>query len=118
MRMVQMVTVNELMPKLLAVANADVQPLTEKLQSELDTGLQFLEEQLNHQNYFGGDTLNLADIVTGATIPLLYRLGIALNVKNNFVFYCLLFVVCYLLFVLRCSMEGLYMICRSITNDQ
>jgi hypothetical protein len=23
-----------------------------------------------------------------------------------------------LLFVLRCSMEGLYMICRSITNDQ
>jgi len=77
MRMVQMVTTNEVMPKLPIVANAEIQQLTEKSQSELNTGLQFLEEQLGNQNYFGGDTINLADIVVGATVPLLFRLGIS-----------------------------------------
>lgn len=77
MRMVQMVTTNELMPKFPSVANAEVQPLTDKLKRELNTGLQFLEDQLGNNNYFGGDTLNLADIVVGATVPLLFRLGIA-----------------------------------------
>ncbi|MFB6277370.1 MAG: glutathione S-transferase family protein [Halothece sp.] len=77
MRMVQMVTTNELMPKLPSVANLEVQPLTDKLRNELTTGLQFLEDQLGEKNYFGGDHLNLADVVVGATVPLLFRLGIA-----------------------------------------
>lgn len=77
MRMVQMVTTNELMPKLPPVANVEIQPLTDKLRNELSTGLQFLEDQLGNNNYFGGDNLNLADIVVGATVPLLFRLGIA-----------------------------------------
>ena len=78
MRMVQMVTVNELMPKLLQVANTEIVPLTEKLRTELDTVLQFLEVQLEKDLYFGGSKLNLADIVVGATVPLFSRLGISL----------------------------------------
>ncbi|NBD15068.1 MAG: glutathione S-transferase family protein [Cyanobacteria bacterium] len=77
MRMVQMVTTNEVMPKLPLVANAEVQPLTTEQETDLNTGLGFLEAQLAQNNYFGGDTLNLADIVVGATVPLLFRLGIA-----------------------------------------
>jgi len=79
MRMVQMVTTNELMPKLPLVANAEVQPLTTEQETDLNTGLGFLEAQLAENNYFGGDTLNLADIVVGATVPLLFRLGVAAN---------------------------------------
>lgn len=77
MRMVQMVTTNEVMPKLPLVANAEVQPLTTEQETDLNTGLGFLEAQLAQNNYFGGDTLNLADIVVGATVPLLFRLGVA-----------------------------------------
>jgi glutathione S-transferase len=77
MRMVQMVTTNELMPKLPLVANAEVQPLTTEQETDLNTGLGFLEAQLTENHYFGGDTLNLADIVVGATVPLLFRLGVA-----------------------------------------
>ncbi|MDR9402842.1 MAG: glutathione S-transferase family protein [Halothece sp. Uz-M2-17] len=77
MKMIQMVTSNELMPKLPLVANAEVQPLTTKVESDLNTGLTFLEEQLGDKNYFGDTALNLADIVVGATIPLFFRLGIA-----------------------------------------
>jgi len=75
MKMVQMATANELMPKLPLVANAEVQMLTPKLETELNTGLAFLEKQLGKKPYFGGTAINLADIVAGATVPLLFRLG-------------------------------------------
>lgn len=78
MRMVQLVVTNELLPKLVRVVNAEHQPLSEKITAHLETCLSFLEQQLNGQDYFGGNTLNLADIVAGSTVPLFSRLGVSL----------------------------------------
>ncbi len=87
MRMVQMVVTNELVPKLVAVANAEHQPLSVEVNRHLETCFQFLEEQLGDGDYFGDDgaasakenRLNLADILTGATVPLFSRLGLSLQ---------------------------------------
>lgn len=79
MKMVQMVTVNELMPKLSFVINADQVPLTPEVSSHIETVLTFLNGELGDRPYFGGETLNLADITVGATIPLLHRMGLALS---------------------------------------
>jgi glutathione S-transferase len=101
MRMVQMVTANELMPKLplvLSRLSSDVVEGTivtreaiSDISPGLDRGLQFLNEQLSEirsertletnleqQTYFVENRLTLADIVVGSTIPLLCRLGISL----------------------------------------
>ncbi len=79
MRMVQLVTTNELLPKLVAIVAADEQPLPQDVISHLEVGLSYLNQQLGGRDYFGGDRLNLADIVTGSTIPLLSRLGVSLE---------------------------------------
>lgn len=79
MRMVQMVTVNELLPKLSNVINAEHVPLTKNVEAHLDITLTFLSNCLGERLYFGGDSLNLADIVAGATVPLLRRLGLNLT---------------------------------------
>jgi glutathione S-transferase len=79
MRMVQMVTTNELLPKLVAVVAAEGQPLPQDVVSPLEVCLNYLNQQLGEQNYFGGDRLNLADIVAGSTVPLFSRLGVSLR---------------------------------------
>lgn len=80
MRMVQMVVTNELLPKLVAVVTADEEnPLPQKTADHLETCLRFLAQQLGNQDYFGGQCLNLADIVAGATVPLFCRLGLSLQ---------------------------------------
>ncbi len=76
MRMVQMVTVNELMPKLPTLALASQAPdLDADLAQHLATTFTFLAEQLGDAEYFGGATLSLADVTTGSLFPLLHRLG-------------------------------------------
>ena len=80
MRMVQMVTTNELLSKLVALVMAsEEQPLPQEIASHLETCLRFLEQALGDKDYFGGDRLNLADIVAGATVPLFSRLGLSLQ---------------------------------------
>ena len=79
MRMVQQVAVNELMPNLMAVINGEQQPLSDTQQTRLATAWQFLDDELQGKTYFGGDRLNLGDIVVGATIPLFHRLGVSLH---------------------------------------
>ena len=79
MRMVQQVTVNELMSNVTAVVNAQQQPLSDTQQTRLATAWQFLDNELQGKTYFGGDRLNLGDIVVGATIPLFHRLGVSLH---------------------------------------
>ncbi|MBD2082139.1 glutathione S-transferase family protein [Leptolyngbya sp. FACHB-17] len=72
MRMIQMVTINEIMSCLSAVITTEQDhPKAEML----NTGLEFLELQLE-SDYFGGDCLNLADCVVGSTLPLFRRLGV------------------------------------------
>lgn len=79
MRMIQMVTVNELMPKIPVLTNATKMPLSKEDTKQLDTGLSFLNAQLGDHLYFGGDDLTLADFVVGATVPLMCRLGISID---------------------------------------
>lgn len=80
MRMIQMVTTNELLPKLVKFAIASEEhPLPKEVSSHIATCLQFLDQQLGEGDYFGGDRLNLADIVVGSTVPLFHRLGLNLQ---------------------------------------
>ncbi len=80
MRMIQMVVTNEMLPKLVKFAIAtEEQPLPQEVATHLETCLQFLTQQLGEGNYFGGDRLNLADIVAGSTVPLFHRLGLSLQ---------------------------------------
>ena len=88
MKMVQMVTVNELMPKLSVVINADQVPLTPEMSTHIKTVLTFLNGALGDRPYFGGSTLNLADITVGATIPPLYRTGLGLDAYPNLQRWC------------------------------
>ncbi|ESA33464.1 glutathione s-transferase [Leptolyngbya sp. Heron Island J] len=78
MKMLQLVIVNELMPKISQVIMMAERPLAPGLNEQLHQIMQFLEAYLVQHTYFGGDTLNLADIVAGATIPLFQRLGFSL----------------------------------------
>jgi glutathione S-transferase len=75
---VQMVVVNELMPNFLSVINAAEQPIAADGQQRLATVWRFLEDELPDHQYWGGDRLNLADIVAGVTVPLFHRLGVSL----------------------------------------
>lgn len=79
MKMIQLVTVNELMPKISKVIMAADHPLSPKLAEPLHQVTQFLENGLGDRIYFGGNALNLADIVVGATVPLFERLGFSLT---------------------------------------
>ena len=76
LRMVQMVVMNELVPKLMSYAIADEDnPIPDSVLDSLNTCFTFLEQQLDARDFFGGSRLNLADIVAGATVPLFVRLG-------------------------------------------
>ncbi|MDJ0736633.1 MAG: glutathione S-transferase family protein [Nostocaceae cyanobacterium] len=79
MRMIQMVTANELVPKIPKLIDIQNTPLSKDIAEHLDISLKFLNDQLGEKNYFGGEVLNLADIVVGATIPLFSRLGVEIE---------------------------------------
>ncbi|NJL86152.1 MAG: glutathione S-transferase family protein [Leptolyngbyaceae cyanobacterium SM1_1_3] len=92
-RMVQMVTVNELTTKLPALVLAsdtstpDKSPdeipdktpdktLNDPVSQQVSTILSFLNEQLGELAFFGGEGLSLADITVGTALPLMQRLGV------------------------------------------
>lgn len=85
-KMVQMVIVNEfvglgmqpLMRKSMQLGEISDEQL-EKAQKQTSTVLNFLEELLGENTFFGGEHLTLADIVAGTTIPWLNMLGFSLN---------------------------------------
>ncbi|NET60989.1 MAG: glutathione S-transferase family protein [Symploca sp. SIO2E6] len=80
MRMVQMVTTNELLTKIPALLIASNDPKSnEATYKQIATALDFLTEQLGNSAYFGGDDLSLADITAGAALSLLVRLGVELK---------------------------------------
>lgn len=88
MKMIQLVTVNELMPKISNVLMADGQPLSPELAEQLHQVIQFLEASLGPHAYFGGESLDLADIVVGATVPLFERLGFSLEPYSSLRHWC------------------------------
>lgn len=84
-RMVELVTLNELIPPTFPLMRKtlefDVPPeQLEKAKKQVATVLQFFEDQLDkNQPYVIGDRLTLADIVAGTTIPTLHFFGISLE---------------------------------------
>ncbi|NES19242.1 MAG: glutathione S-transferase family protein [Symploca sp. SIO3E6] len=80
MRMVQMVTTNELITKIPALLMAsNSSELDKATVQQITTVLDFLTEQLGDSAYFGGDNLSLADITAGTALTLLVRLSLELK---------------------------------------
>lgn len=83
-RMVEMVTVNELVPAMTPLLRqmmgfgGNAQQL-EQSKQKVHTVLKFFENLLGAQLYFGGDYLSLAEIVAGTTIPMLPSTGVPLD---------------------------------------
>jgi glutathione S-transferase len=84
-RMVEMVTVNELLPatrplfqQAMGLAEVSTNQL-EQSKQQVATSLSFLEKLLGDNPYFSGDSLTLADIVAGTAIPIFPSLGISLQ---------------------------------------
>ena len=84
-RMVEMVTVNELIPAMSPFVRqtfggeGDPQQL-EKAQQQVATVMRFFEGLLGEKTFFGkGDRITLADVVAGVSVPWLPSLGVALD---------------------------------------
>ena len=78
-KMIQMVTINELMPKILEFIKANSTPILEPTLVQVNTALTFFESQLGDSAFLGGINLSLADIVLGATLSAFCRLGLDLT---------------------------------------
>jgi glutathione S-transferase len=81
-QMVRMATMNELAPAMSPMVGQMMglgTPEAEKLEQskqKLAVIFQFFERLLNGQPYFGGETLSLADITAGVSVPWLPKLGV------------------------------------------
>jgi glutathione S-transferase len=78
-KMLQMVNMNELWPKLMEFLNAEQVPIPETTFAHIGTVLGFLSAQLGKSPFFGGECFSLADIVLGITLSVLHRLGLSLE---------------------------------------
>lgn len=84
-RMVELVSVNELLPAMTPLINrtmgfdsGDDHQKLEQANQKVDTVLKFLENLLGDNLFFGGEQLTLADIVAGTAVPVLPMLGFPL----------------------------------------
>jgi glutathione S-transferase len=79
-RMVQMVSSNELLPKVISlIFESENSPKFLEAKQHLDTVLNFLASTLGNNFYFGGEQLTLADIVVGTDLSLLPKLGVSFS---------------------------------------
>ncbi|HYW18936.1 MAG TPA: glutathione S-transferase family protein [Nodularia sp. (in: cyanobacteria)] len=80
-RMVQMVAINELFPKMISlIYESQNSPKFTEAKQHVDKILKFFTETLgDYRNFFGGEQLSLADIVAGTMVPILPNLGIPLS---------------------------------------
>ena len=79
MKMLQLVTANELFPLMPSLIRQNQTPMSADLQQRLNNVLEFFTQHLQGKSYFGGDRLNLADIVAGSGILLMVRLSLTLD---------------------------------------
>lgn len=84
-RMVEMVTINELVPAMnpllrqtMGFAGGNDPQKLEQAKQQSATVFTFLERLLGESPYFGSDRLTLADIVAGSTVPWFPSLGFPL----------------------------------------
>jgi glutathione S-transferase len=81
-RMVEMITLNELQPatmlltRQLVELDTDTQKL-ESAQQRIATTVQFYENLLGEQTYFAGEDFTLAEVVAGTLIPSLPMFGLS-----------------------------------------
>ncbi|HLP92140.1 MAG TPA: glutathione S-transferase family protein [Nostocaceae cyanobacterium] len=85
-KMVELVTVNELLPatiplmsKMMGFPNSDNREKLEQAKEKALTVLDFFEDVLGNNLYFGSQELTLADIVAGCTIIWLPQMDISLD---------------------------------------
>ncbi|MEH2237752.1 glutathione S-transferase family protein [Nostoc sp.] len=84
-RMVQLVTVNELLPatttflpQFLGLPGGDPEKI-EKAQQKIATVLKFFENLLDDRPYFASHNLTLAEVVAGSVVTVLPSVGISLS---------------------------------------
>ncbi|HEY9638387.1 MAG TPA: glutathione S-transferase family protein [Coleofasciculaceae cyanobacterium] len=84
-RMVQLVTVNELLPsssplfpQMLGLPAGDPEKI-EQAKQKVSTVLKFFENLLGDRPYFGSQNLTVAEVVAGTVIPWLPRGGVSLS---------------------------------------
>jgi glutathione S-transferase len=84
-RMVQLVTVNELLPsstplfpQMLGLPGGDPEKI-EQAKQKVATVLKFFENLLGDRPYFGSQNLTVAEVVAGTVIPWLPRGGVSLS---------------------------------------
>ncbi len=76
-RMVQMVTTNELLPQVITLLfESKDSPKFVQTKEHVDKVFKFLTELLGNSPYFGSEQLTLADIVAGTAVAYLLNLGI------------------------------------------
>ncbi len=84
-RMVEMVTVNELQPAMNPLVRkmmgADVEDAEkmERSRKQIATVLSFLESKLNNSPYFAGEQLTIAEVVAGTLVCWLPNMGVSLE---------------------------------------
>ncbi|BAZ16016.1 glutathione S-transferase domain-containing protein [Calothrix sp. NIES-4071] len=83
-RMVQMVTVNELLPGIMPMFpilfGLPVEPeKIEQTQKKVSTVLAFFEDLLGEQTYFAGEQLTLAEVTAGTVVSSLHLVGLSLE---------------------------------------
>ncbi|MFN6559837.1 MAG: glutathione S-transferase family protein [Nostoc sp. ChiSLP01] len=84
-RMVQLITVNQLLPatttflpQILGLPEAEP-TIIEQAKQKISTVLNFFESLLDNRPYFGSNNLTFAEVVAGTTVIWLPRVGIFLN---------------------------------------
>ncbi|MEA5596425.1 glutathione S-transferase family protein [Rivularia sp. UHCC 0363] len=83
-RMVQMVSTNELVPKVLPlILENQNSPSFLEAKQQVEKILEFFADNLKNNSYFGGDNLSLADIIAGTDISFLPYLGINFSSYPN-----------------------------------
>ncbi|MBW4609702.1 MAG: glutathione S-transferase family protein [Hassallia sp. WJT32-NPBG1] len=79
-RMVQMVSTNELLPKAISlIYQSEDSPKFMQVKEHIEKVLHFFSKCLGNSSYFGGEQLSLADIVAGTDISLLPKMGVTLS---------------------------------------
>lgn len=93
-RMVEMVCINELLPSLTPMMSVIFDlpgknpEAIEQAKTKVSTALQFFENLLDEREYFGSDSLTLADVVAGSIVSWIPQTGISLDKYSKLKAWC------------------------------
>ncbi len=87
-RMVEMLTLHELIPAMLTLIRVTNKNAIEQANQQITAMLNFLEQQLNNSLYITGDQISLAEIVAGSLIIWLPYLNVTLSSHPKVELWC------------------------------